>query len=79
LKPKHVKIYTKASCPYCVRAKEALNELKIAFEEIEVSRDPDTRKKLALENDGYSTVPMIFFDGKFIGGCSELLKLYKLR
>ena len=72
---KDIKIYTTNYCPYCIGAKEMLKQKGIAFEEIDVSDDTELRQKLADENDGYQTVPMIFVDGKFIGGFMELQKL----
>lgn len=66
-------IYTKVGCPYCVRAVGYLKEHGHLYQEIDVTQNPEKRKQLAQENRGYSTVPMIFIEGKFIGGCSELL------
>lgn len=72
---KAIKIYTSTSCPYCIGAKEMLRQKNIPFEEIDVSTDFELRQKLSDENDGYQTVPMIFVDGEFIGGFTELQKL----
>ena len=70
-----ITIYTKASCGFCHKAKDLLNKINLSFNEIAVDNNPDLRLRLQKENNGYSTVPMIFINGKFIGGCSELEKL----
>jgi len=74
---REVKIYTTEVCPYCVQAKRLLTQLKVHYEEISLEDKPDLRRKLSEENNGYRTVPMIFIDGKFIGGYTELAALHK--
>jgi glutaredoxin 3 len=65
-----VLIYTTQTCPYCIRAKRFLKDKGIAFREIDVSDDPDTRKYL-VEASGQRTVPQIFIAGKSIGGQTQ--------
>lgn len=72
-----VKIYTTEYCPYCHAAKEMLSSLGIDFEEIGLDRDPELRQRLSAENNGWRTVPMVFIDGRLIGGYSELRKLVR--
>ena len=72
-----VKIYTTEYCPYCHAAKEMLSSLGIDFEEIGLGRDPELRQRLSAENNGWRTVPMVFIDGRLIGGYSELRKLVR--
>lgn len=74
---REVKIYTTNVCPYCVQAKRLLTQLKVPYEEINLEEKPALRQKLSEENNGYRTVPMIFIDGKFLGGYSELAALHK--
>ncbi len=64
-------VYTTPSCPYCVSAKKLLNEKKLAFEEIDVSRDDDKRAWLR-KITGRTTVPQIFIKLLPIGGFDEL-------
>lgn len=40
-----IEIYTKATCPYCHRAKALLNSKGAAFEEIAIDGDADKREK----------------------------------
>jgi len=70
-----IEIYTKATCPYCHRAKALLNSKGAAFEEIAIDGDADKREKMIARTGGPSTVPQIFIDGQHIGGCDDLYAL----
>ena len=72
---KNVKVYSTDYCPYCTQAKTLLTAEGIAFEEIDLTNQPEKRAKLSEENNGYRTVPMIFIGDEFIGGFSELAQL----
>lgn len=74
---KDIKIYTTRYCGFCHRAKALLKKLDLPFEEIGVDGNRELRQKLADDNNGYRTVPMIFIDGQFIGGYTELAQLHK--
>ncbi len=69
------KLYTKPTCPYCIKAKEILAAKGIEYEDIDVSSNPTLRAEISESVGGYRTVPMIFLDGEFIGGCSDLQAL----
>ena len=71
---KPVKIYTTPYCGYCRMAKQLLQSRKIAFEEIDVSGDHETRKWLVTATGRY-TVPQIFFGEESIGGFDDLSAL----
>jgi len=71
------KIYIKPSCPFCVNAVALLNQKGIKTEVFDISSDPKLRAKISNSVGGYNTVPMIFLDGTFVGGCSELQTLDK--
>jgi glutaredoxin 3 len=68
---KDVVIYTTTYCGYCRRAKALLDRRNIPYVEIDVTGDPDARRKLAART-GRRTVPQIFIDGESIGGSDEL-------
>lgn len=72
-KPKCVSLFTKVGCPFCARAKQALKERGIDYEEIIVGKDATMRSLRAAT--GATTVPQVFIDGKLIGG-SEALEQY---
>jgi glutaredoxin 3 len=71
---RRVRIYSTRICPYCVRAKLLLKQRGIAFEEIDVTGDPEVRRWLH-EATGRKTVPQIFIDDEPIGGFEELRAL----
>ncbi|MBD2129773.1 glutathione peroxidase [Microcoleus sp. ZQ-A2] len=72
-KPQCVSLFTKVGCPFCARAKQALKERGIDYEEIVVGKDATMRSLRAAT--GATTVPQVFIDGKLIGG-SEALEQY---
>jgi glutaredoxin 3 len=69
---KSVIVYTTDHCSRCVSAKMLLGRRDIAYEEINLARDPDGRTKLA-EMTGMVTFPQIVIDGESIGGFDQLL------
>lgn len=73
---KNVLIYTFETCPYCIRAKRLLSRNNIEFEEINITNDEDKLNELE-KKTGIGTVPQIFVDGNFIGGCDDLYELYR--
>jgi glutaredoxin 3 len=69
---KPITVYTTDHCPYCSSAKTLLAKRQIAYEEVNLARDPDGRAKLA-ELTGMITFPQIVIDGESLGGFQELL------
>jgi len=69
---KPVTLYTTDFCPYCRSAKALLGKRGIAYEEVNLARDPDARNELQ-EVTGMVTFPQIVIDGKSIGGFDQLL------
>jgi glutaredoxin 3 len=67
-------MYTTKYCGYCERARRTLRARGIPFEDVDVTRDPATRRKVMNET-GHLTVPVILLDGKLIGGSDELAEL----
>ena len=70
----NIEIYTQSICPYCVRAKQLLNQMDLPYTEYEVSFDAAKRAEMIDRSQGY-TVPQIFVDDESIGGCDELFEL----
>lgn len=70
----NVRVYSTLVCPYCIRAKLLLRERGIAFEEIDVTGDPEMRSWL-VEKTGRRTVPQIFIGDEPIGGFDDLREL----
>ena len=70
-----VEIYTKAFCPYCVRAKHLLDAKGVDYEETDLTFGGPKRAEMVQRSGGRSTVPQIFIDGKHIGGSDDLAAL----
>lgn len=70
-----VEIYSKATCPYCIRAKRLLDMKKVEYREISVDYDSEARAEMIQRAGGRTTVPQIFIDGRHIGGCDDLFGL----
>jgi len=70
-----VKMYTTLVCPYCVRAKQLLQQRGVeAIEEIRVDMHPEQRAAM-MQITGRRTVPQIFIGETWVGGCDELMAL----
>ncbi|WP_261405714.1 glutaredoxin 3 [Chenggangzhangella methanolivorans] len=53
-------------------AKDLLRRKGVAFEEIDVGREPERRPEMIERAGGRMTVPQIFIDGAHVGGCDDL-------
>jgi glutaredoxin 3 len=70
-----VVIYTKAYCPYCVRAISLLEQKQVAYQEVKIDQQPERRAEMIEKANGRSTVPQIFIGTTHIGGCDEMFAL----
>jgi glutaredoxin 3 len=66
-----VTIYTTEPCGYCRVAKALLDKRGVAYEEINLARDPEGRAEL-VRLTGMMTFPQVIIDGESIGGYQEL-------
>ena len=67
-----VEIYTIPTCPYCHAAKALLKRKGVAYQETDVSRDPQIRVAMTQRAGGRRTVPQIFINGQHVGGSDDL-------
>ena len=70
-----VEIYTTRYCGYCRAAKAILDRKGIPFTEIDVSSDPEARRRMMERARGSYTVPQIFIGTTHVGGSDELHEL----
>ncbi len=70
-----VVIYTKMTCPYCIRAKMLLQRKEAEIEEIAVDFGGETMQEMVQRSNGRMTVPQIFIGDRHIGGCDDLFEL----
>ena len=69
-KPLDASIFTRKGCAHCARAKQALEQVDIAFEELILGRDFTDRSLRAVT--GRTSFPQIFVNGAHIGGADDL-------
>jgi len=70
-----VEIYTKAYCPYCTHALALLKNKSADYKEIKIDGDMTMRSTMIERSNGNYTVPQIFINDQYIGGCDELVDL----
>ena len=71
-----VTIYTTATCPYCLAAKQLITSLGASYEEISFDDDPQLRLRLS-ERYSWRSVPMILVNSELVGGFDDLMKLHQ--
>mmetsp|Transcript_85212 Transcript_85212/g.275916 ORF Transcript_85212/g.275916 Transcript_85212/m.275916 type:complete len:109 (-) Transcript_85212:219-545(-) len=72
---------SKEFCPFCLRAKKALDSMGVKYEVLELEdtkrqplvEDPAAVQDYMAEVTGGRSVPRVFIDGKFVGGCDDTL------
>merc|ERR1712215_459712 len=73
-----VMMFSKSTCPFCVKIKQLFDSLNIKYEVLELDQildGSDVQAALA-ERSGQRTVPNVFINGKHVGGCDDTLKLH---
>ena len=68
---KSVTVYTADPCARCGKAKALLARHGIAFDEVNLSKDPDGRAQL-VQRTGLMTFPQIVIGELTIGGLADL-------
>jgi glutaredoxin-like protein len=69
--PASISLFTKPGCGFCQKAKQALTEANLAFEEIELGNDASITSLRAIT--GATTVPQVFVDGTHLGDSEALI------
>ena len=70
-----VEIYTKWTCPYCLRAKRLLDSKGVSYEEYDITMGGPQRAEMIQRANGRSTVPQIFIGNRHVGGSDDLAAL----
>jgi glutaredoxin 3 len=68
-----VTVYTTDPCSFCARVKQLLGARGIAFDEINLAKDPDGRAEL-LERTGMMSFPQVLVGEVLVGGFQETLR-----
>ncbi|MBT8422869.1 MAG: glutaredoxin 3 [Gammaproteobacteria bacterium] len=69
-----VKLYGTSICGYCAAARRLLDSKGVAYEDIDVGRDPELRRHME-QLSGGRTVPQIFINDKPVGGYDDIAAL----
>ena len=70
-----VKMYSTASCPFCIRAKALLRQRGVeSIDEIRIDEQPGEREAMIKATRRF-TVPQIFIGEVHVGGCDDLVAL----
>jgi glutaredoxin 3 len=67
-----VEIYTWATCPFCIRAKNLLTRKGVDFIEYSIDGDEAARAKMSERANGRRSVPQIFINDRHVGGCDDI-------
>ena len=61
-----IKIYSKNSCVFCVRAKNYLESKNIKYEEVNIEHDSEAREWIL--EQGHRTVPQVYINDELVEG-----------
>jgi glutaredoxin 3 len=67
-----VEIYSWRTCPFCIRAKNLLNNKGVEFIEYSIDGDEAARDKMAQRANGRRSLPQIFINDHHVGGCDDI-------
>lgn len=68
--PPVISLFTRSDCPFCSKAKSALQAAGLDYEEMVINRDCTTRSLRAVT--AKESVPQVYVDGQHIGGSEAL-------
>ena len=69
-----IEIYTASYCGYCEKAISLLFKGGYSFRVVDVTQDEIKRYALRSKT-GCKTIPQVFINDRFVGGCSDLQSL----
>ena len=67
-----ITVYSTDPCSFCARAKDLLDKRGIAYEEVNLAKDPAGREQL-LARTGMLSFPQIIVGDEILGGFRELI------
>ena len=71
-----VVVFVKKGCSFCAETERLLREREIEYTAHRFDTfGPSTRESLKEITGGHATFPAVFFGGRFIGGCEEVMDL----
>lgn len=70
----NIEIYTKATCPFCIRAKALLNSKGVTFHELPIDGDAAKREEM-IQRSGRTTVPQILLMRSTLAAVTTCMRL----
>jgi glutaredoxin len=73
-----VVVFSTVYCPYCVAVKNLFKSLSVPYAEYQFDKESEgfEAREYLSDSLNYHTVPMVFINGKFVGGCDDVKKLH---
>lgn len=68
-----IEIFGKPVCSYCDQVKKALDHMGVVYTYIDIEEDEDAREFIL--NQGYKTVPQLYYNKVHYGGSEGLVDL----
>ncbi len=69
-----IEVYTTRMCPYCVMAKQLLENKGVSYSEVYVDQDQDLMSEM-MQRSKQRSVPQIFINNLHVGGYDDLSAL----
>ena len=63
-------------CGFSAATVQVFEELAVPYGTVDVLNDPELREEIKLYSN-WPTIPQVYIDGKFIGGCDIVRELYE--
>jgi monothiol glutaredoxin len=81
IKNNKILIYMKGNpqmpqCGFSAAAIDVLKSIGQPFESVDVLQDPEIRQGIK-EYSNWPTIPQVYIDGEFIGGCDIVLEMHQ--
>ncbi|XP_054711968.1 uncharacterized protein LOC129232325 [Uloborus diversus] len=79
VKENKIMIFSKSSCPYCVKVKQLFQSLGVDYFALELDKE-DNGSELQdamAKKAGRRSVPQVFIKGTHIGGCDDTMAAHK--
>ena len=68
-----IQVYGKKICPFCDLVKNAFNNLGVEYEYLDI--EEDQKSKTFIEEQGFKTVPQLYYNDKHYGGSEGVVDL----
>ncbi|KAI8372336.1 glutaredoxin [Choanephora cucurbitarum] len=74
-----VMVFSKSYCPFCIRAKDLLDDMDVNYKAIELNdhQDGEAIQQALAELTKQTTVPNIFINQRHVGGSDALKAAYQ--